>query len=412
MQKEEFYANAAPGLAGPLAGTRVIDVTTTWAGPMCGCLLADLGADVVKVELPEGEVARRLPPFLPNTDPPISFVHATVNRNKRSLSLDLRTDAGRQVMEHLVERSDLFIENFRPGTLARWGLGYADVRKQKSDIVYVSITGFGQFGPDHDRAGYDPLAQAASGFLSRNGEADGNPVKAPTFLADDLGGLHGALCALAALSHRQRTGEGQHVDVALLDSMLFQSNGFLTLGALDVPYPRMGNEYPFAAPARVYTCRDGQVYAGVLLDNHWKALARLVNRAELADDPQYATTPNRIAHREEVNEILGQWCSKRSVTEVVAALSEAGLAVAPVQTYEDAARDPHVRARDMLQPIAQSDGTRVPITGPAGKFSRTPTRVRSGAPATGQHQAEILEELGLGREEIASLRAAGAFGST
>jgi formyl-CoA transferase len=378
---------------------------------MCGCLLADLGADVIKVELPQGEVARHLPPFLRGTDPPLSSVHATVNRNKRSLCLDLRTASGRDVLLRLAERADVLVENFRPGALEKWGLGYEDVRRVKPDVVYVSITGWGQFGPDHDRAGYDLMAQAASGFLSLNGEPDGEPVKAPTFLSDDLGGLHGALSTLAALCHRHRTGEGQHVDVSLLDATLFQSNGFLTLGALGTPPPRMGNEYVVAAPARVFACKDGHVSAGVLLDSHWKALARMIGRPDLEEDPDYAVAVKRIQRRAEVNEILAAWCAGRRVAEVVEQMGAAGLPAAPVRTYEEAARDPHVRARDMLQPTVQQDGSEIPITGPAAKFSRTPTRVRSAAPAIGQHAEEILAELGLGSDELSALRAAGAFGS-
>ena len=285
MQKSEFYRDARRDLPGPLAGVRVLEATTTWAGPMCGCILADFGADVIKVEHPDGEIARRSPPLLPGTDPPVSFMHATVNRNKRSLSLDLRRPEGLEIFLALARRSDILIENFRPGTLAGWGAGYAAVRALRPDIIYVSISGFGQWGPLAERVGYDPLAQAASGFLSLNGSPDGEPVKAPTFLADDLAGLHAALAALAALRHRDATGEGQQIDVALLDAMLFQSTGYLTLGALGVELPRLGNEFRIAAPANTYECRDGRILTGVLLDSHWARMARLLGRPELANDP-------------------------------------------------------------------------------------------------------------------------------
>jgi crotonobetainyl-CoA:carnitine CoA-transferase CaiB-like acyl-CoA transferase len=220
LEKSAFYAEARPDTAGPLAGLRVLEATTTWAGPMCGCLLADFGADVVKVEHPAGEIARRSPPFLPGTDPPLSFMHETVNRNKRSLALDLHHEAGRALFLRLAARSDVVVENFRPGTADAWGIGYGAVRAVRPDVVYVSISGFGQWGPDHDRVGYDPLAQAASGFLSLNGSPEGEPVKSPTFLADDLAGVHAALAALAALRHRDATGEGQHVDIAMMDAFL------------------------------------------------------------------------------------------------------------------------------------------------------------------------------------------------
>jgi len=393
LDKTEFYRDAIPGSTGPLAGIRVVEATTTWAGPMCGCLLADFGADVIKVEDPRGEIGRRSPPTLPGTDPPVSFMHATVNRNKRSLALDLHDPAARDAVRELVARSDVFVENFRPGTLDSWELGYEHLRARNPALVYVSISGYGQFGPEHEKVGYDPLAQAASGFLSLNGEPEGEPVKAPTFLADDLAGLHAALATLAALRHRDQTGEGQHVDVALLDAMLFQSTGYLTLGAMGVDLPRLGNQFRIAAPAKTFACLDGSVMAGVLLDTHWKRLAELIGRSDLADHPKYATSEQRIAHREEVNAILSEWAAPRTLAQVVEAFAGAGIPAAPVRTYAQAAQDPHVHERDMLQTARSSEGE-VPVVGPAAKLSRTPTRVRTAAPGLGEHNREILEELG------------------
>ena len=409
MDKAHFFREARQDLPGPLAGVRVVEATTTWAGPMCACILADFGADVIKVELPGGEIIRHLPPALPHTNPPVSFAHATVNRNKRSLSLDLRIPEGRDLFLKLAAKSDVVVENFRPGTMEAWGVGYEAVRQVKPDIVYVSITGFGQFGPDHDRPGYDPLAQAASGFLSLNGERDGKPVKAATALADDLAGLHGALATLAAICHRHQTGEGQHIDVSLLDSILFQLNGILTAGAMGIPFPRWGNEYLFAVPANVYACQDGHIYLAVLLDSHWKVLARLIGRPELADDPEYAILAKRLLRRDAVNTLLTAWFANQAVDDVVTLFVKEGLSIAPVRTPEQTARDPHVRARDMLQETPQADGSLAPITGPAAKFSRTPTRVRSGAQALGAHNKEILQDLGLSTVEIEELHTKGVI---
>jgi len=335
-------------------------------------------------------------------------MHASVNRNKRSLTLDLHDARAREILLRLVARTDVVIENFRPGTLDRFGLGFGELRAMKHDLVLVSISGFGQWGPDHERAGYDPLAQAASGWMSLNGEPDGEPLKAPTFLADDLAGLHAALAALAALHHRELTGEGQHVDVALLDSLLFQSNGYLTLGALGEELPRMGNQFRIAAPANTYRCRDGAVTAGVLVDAHWKILARVIGRPELADDPGYATTQPRLARRDAVDGLLRDWLAERSVAEAEDLFLGAGLPFACVRSYAEAARDPHVRERAMLQDTAV-EGGRVPLTGPAAKFSRTPTRIRSGPPALGADTDSILEELGVSAEERALLRSEGVI---
>ena len=409
MRKDEFYRDARHDLTGPLAGVRVVEATTTWAGPMCGALLADLGADVIKVELPEGEMARRAPPFLPGHSPPLSFMQATVNRNKRSLCLDLRKADGAALFRRLAARCDIVVENFRPGTLEHFGLGYERLREERPDLIYVAISGFGSFGPDADQVGYDPLAQAASGFLSLNGDPEGGPVKAPTFLADDLAGLHGALAALAALRHRDRTGEGQQIDVSLLDAVLAHSNGYLTLGALGVELPRLGNEFRIAAPARVYRCRDGDVMTGVLLDAHWRRLCVLWETPERANDPRYATTPARLERRAEVDAMLAGWLAPRPRIEALAALREAGVPAAPVRSYAEAAADPHVRERDMLQQVPQADGRPAPITGPAAKLSRTPQRVRSPAPALGAHTESILGELGLDADEVTRLRQRGVI---
>jgi formyl-CoA transferase len=377
---------------------------------MCGCVLADFGADVIKVEHPSGEMARRAPPFLPGTDPPVGFMQATVNRNKRSLALDLKRPEGRDVFLKLAATSDVVVENFRPGTLAGWGLGYDHVRNVRPDVVYVSISGWGQFGTRHGRAGYDPLAQAASGFMSLNGDPDGEPVKAPTFVGDDVAGLHAALAALAALHHRDRTGEGQHVDVSLFDALLFQSNGYPTLAAMGVDLPRLGNEFRIAAPARTYPARDGRVAVGVLIDPHWRVLARVIGRPELAEHPGFATAPARLARRGEVDRLLADWVEERTVVQVIAAFDTAGLPATPVRSYAEATQDPLVSERDMLQPTPQADGTLAPIVGPPAKLSRTPTRVRSGAPALGAHDDEILAELGLSADERETMRASGVLG--
>ncbi len=414
MDRQEFEREARNDLTGPLSGVRVVEATTTWAGPMCSCLLADFGADVIKVEHPQGEVARFSPPFLPGVDPPLSFMHATVNRNKRSLALDLRPDEGRAVFLDLVRGADVFVENFRPGTLASWGLGYPDVKAVKPDIVYVSISGYGQYGPNSERVGYDPLAQAASGYMSLNGSPDGDPVKSPTFLADDLGGVHGALAAMAALHHKQQTGEGQHVDVALLDSLLFQSTGYLTLGALGIDLPRLGNEFRIAAPANTYPCRDGRVMVGVLIDRQWRELSRALGRDDLAEHPDYANTAARLEHRDEVNDLVTSFTHERTTREVIDLLAAVGVPAERVRTYGEAASCEHVRERDMLQPVpTRTAGGRhvdVPITGPAAKLSRTPTRVRHAAPRLGQHTSEILAELGRSESEIRQLASDGVVG--
>lgn len=407
MDKDEFFADARDDLAGPLAGVRVLEITTTWAGPMAGVVLADLGADVIRVEMMAGDVARAMIP-LPGTE--VHLMHATVNRNKRSLTLDLTSDEGLQILLDLVTRSDIMLENFKAGTLARHGLGYEDVKAVKPDIVYVSVTGWGQYGPDHKAAGYDPMAQATSGFMSVNGNPDAPPTKAGTWLADDIGGLHGAIGAMAALRHRDQTGEGQYVDVSMLDAMIFQTNGLPTLGSLGIEPGRWGNALGMVVPCDIYECADGLVYAGVLLDAHWVLLAELIGQPEMAYHESFATRDARTANRDVCDMMFGAWLAEQTRDEAVETLRALGLPAARVQTFAEVVKDPHVIERGMMQPTVQHDGETVDIVAPPVKFSRTPTRIRSAAASLGQHNDEILKELGFSEEDRAKLRDSGILG--
>ncbi|MET8260536.1 CoA transferase [Micromonospora sp. NPDC005205] len=390
MRAEDFYAEARTDLSGPLQGVRVLDVTKVWSGPLATCVLADLGADVIRVELAHGRDGE-VPPVIPGTS--LSWFRQTVHRNKRSLGLDLRTAEGRAEFLRLVQVADVVVENYRPGTLARWGAGYADCRAVRPDVVFVSVSGWGQYGPGRDRPAYDPVVQAAGGWMALNGPVDGDPVRAPTFIADELAGLHAAIGALAALAHRDRSGEGQHVDVSMLDALLFGSSGLPTLAAAGAPPGRHGNETPFAVPSNVYACADGHLYLVVALNKHWRVLARTIGRPELADADGFRTGDQRIANRDAVNLVVAGWCAGRPVTEAVDVLTGAGLVAAPVRTLSESVADPHVRARGMLQDTVLSDGTTAPLVGPAVKFSRTPTRIRRCAPAPGADSAEIRKEL-------------------
>lgn len=408
MDKEAFFRHARHDVPGPLGAVRVLDITTAWAGPMAACVLGDLGCDVVHIDLPGTVGGTNFAPNLPGTS--LSWAHQTVNRNKRSATVDLRRPEGVEVMLELVASTDIVVENFRPGTLDEWGIGYDACRAVKPDIIYVSVSGYGQFGEWCSRPGYDPAALAISGWMSLNGAVDGPPNKAPSFLADDVAGLHGAIGALAALHHREHTGEGQHVDVALLDAILFQSSGYLTLGAMDVPLHRVGNQVGPTVPCNTYACEDGRyLYLAIALDAHWRKLAAAMGRPQLGTAAGFATNAERVENRVLCDSLVADWCRGLSRDAVMEACVAAGIVVAPVNTYHESAREAHVHERDMLIATELSDGTSAPITGPAAKFSRTPTTIRRGAPAVGAHTDEVLEEAGIDAERRAKLREIGAI---
>jgi formyl-CoA transferase len=390
MSETDFFADARPGSPGPLAGVRVLDLTRVWSGPLATCVLADLGADVICIELgPDGEV----PPQIPGTGR--SWFRETVRRNKRSIRLDVRQPPDRAEFMRLVATADMVMENFKPGTLASWGAGYQDCRSVRDDIVFVSISGWGQYGPNAGLPAYDPVIQAASGWMAQNGLPDGPPVRAPTFLADELAGLHAAIGALAALAHRNRTGEGQHVDVSMLDVLLFSSSGLPTLAAAGAPPPRLGNETDFVVPSNVYRCRDGHLYLAVALNKHWRALTEVIGEPDLGTAEGFRGNTERLANRDTVNAIVTKWCAGQTVADAVSALSERGIVVAPVRTLSEAVADPHVAARGLLQETVLSNGSSAPLVGPPVKFSRTPTRIRNGAPEPGADTAAVLAELAL-----------------
>lgn len=402
MQRDEFFRHARQDCSGPLHGVVVLEATTAWAGPLGGCVLADLGCDVIRVDLPGSPGGTAWPPNFPGTDLPLG--HETVNRNKRSVSLDLRRPAGQALFLDLVRRADIVLENFKPGTFDAWGIGYRHCKAVKDDIVFVSISGWGQYGPWSDRPGYDPAALAAGGWMSLNGAVDGGPTKAPTFLADDLAGLHGAIGAISALHHRNRTGEGQHVDVCLLDALLFQSNGHLSAGATGIRQDRWGSEVPGSAPTSTYSCNDGIVYIAIVLDAHWRALCAVMGRPEFGTAPGFATNVERVGSRQAVNAMVAHYCAAHGTAEVIDALTAAGVVVAKVNTFAEAAAEAHVQAREMLQPVTLSDGSVQPLTAPAAKFSRTPTRIRRPAPIPGQQTDEVLDLLELDADARAALR--------
>jgi crotonobetainyl-CoA:carnitine CoA-transferase CaiB-like acyl-CoA transferase len=365
-----------------LAGLRVVDMATVFAGPGAAKYLADYGADVVKVESPGGDGTRDM--GWRDPDDGLSFAWKVLGRGKRAVVLDLKTTEGLAAMRRLVDTADVLVENLRPGTIERLGLAPDDLLARNPGLVILRVTGFGQTGPYASRPGFATMAEAMGGFAAINGEPDGPPLLPPIALTDEVAALVGAFAVLAAVHHRDRTGEGQVVDVNLLESML-QLMGPLPsvwarLGELQA---RLGSGIPYTVPRGTYRCGDG---VWVAVSTSAESVARRVLGILGADDdPRFADFAGRVAHREELDTLLGDWIGARDSPTVLGAFEAADAAIAPVYTMEELLADPHVLARDA---VVEVDG--VPMPGPVARLSRTPGRVRHAGRALGADTDEVL----------------------
>ena len=405
----------SPAAAGPLAGLVVLDLSRVLAGPWCTQLLADLGADVIKVERPgAGDDTRRWgPPFLVGGDgreTGESTYYLAANRNKRSVAVDLAHPDGRAVIDRLLERADLLVENFKAGDLARYGLAWDQLRPRFPRLVYCSITGFGQTGPYAGRAGYDYLAQAMGGMMSLTGTPEGEPMKVPVANADLVTGMYAAVAVLAALRHRDATGRGQHVDLALLDCqvawMSYAAEAALVTGE---PPRRLGNQHPTIVPYQVFAAADGHLVLAVGNDSQFARFCAVAGRPDLAEDPQFAVNAERVRHRARLIPEIAALVAARPRAWWLEKLEAAGVPAGPVNTLPEALADPQVQARAMVQsivhPLAPDP---VPLVACPIKLSETPPALHRAPPTLGQQTAEVLGELGLTAEEITALTAAGA----
>ena len=408
-------ANTLPGLdaeageraGGALRDLLVLDLTRILSGPFATMTLADLGADVVKVEQPgQGDDTRQWgPPF--QGDEAAYFL--SVNRNKRSLAVDLKSPAGLAAVRRLALTADVLVENFRPGTAARLGLGYEELSTENPGLVYASISGFGQTGPDSQRAGYDAIAQARSGIMSVTGEADGPPVRVGVSSADLVAGMWATIGILAALHEKQRSGRGQWVDISLLDGsvswLTYVASGYFAGG--EIPR-RYGSAHPTIAPYQAFATADGFVMVAVGNDGLWRRFAAALERDDLAADERFATNPSRVLHRNTLIPLIEAAMLLRTTHEWVSVLDEAGVPVGPIQTVDQALSDPQVIARGMVAELEHPTEGPIRIVGSPIRLTRTPTSVRMAPPLLGQHTDDILRELGLSGQEIASMRESGA----
>ncbi len=393
----------------PLSDVRVLDLTRVLAGPYCTMMLADMGAEVIKVEAPGGGDESRQwgPPWAGGE----SAYYLCVNRNKKSVTLNLKDEEARQLLLKLVERSDVLVENFKVGTMDRLGLGYETLNRINPRLVYCSITGFGPEGPYKDRPGYDFIVQAMGGIMSVTGEPDGPPMKVGVAVVDITTGMFAAYAIVSALRYRDRTGLGQRIDISLLESQVAWlanvASNYLVSG--EVPR-RYGNAHPNIVPYQTFPTADGWIAVAVGNDRQFGRLCAVLGRPELAEDPRFATNPARVVNREELVAILEELFAGRSTDYWHRALLEVEVPVGPINTVDKVLNDPQVLARNMVQEIPHPTAGTVRLVGPPYKLSATPASIKRHPPLLGEHTEEILGgELGLDARKLAELRARGAI---
>ena len=390
----------------PLQGVVVIDCTQILAGPFCTMLLADMGADVIKIEKPEGgDETRRLgPPFINGW----SAAFLAINRNKRSVALDLRAEEGKSIFLQLLEQADVVAENFRPGTMERLGLGYENLSRIKPSLIYCSISGFGQTGPYRNRGGFDLVAQGMSGLMSVTGTPGGPPVKVGVPITDLAAGMYGAYGVLSAYIHRLRTGEGQSVDTSLLEAGIawtfWESSLYFATG--EVPGP-LGSTHRLSAPYQAFRTRDGYINLGAANQSTWERLCHVISREDLARDPRFSTIGDRKMREGELAAILEQIFCRESTQHWSEVLEAAGVPAGPINDMKQVYSDPHVQARDMLVELDDPVLGKLKHIGIPVKLSATPSGVRFRAPDLGEHTMDVLLQAGYTAEEVARLRQSG-----
>ena len=388
-----------------LDGVRVLDLTRILAGPYCTMLLGDLGADIIKVEVPgRGDDTRQWgPPFTTGGE---SAYFLAANRNKRSLTLNLKSERGRSILGELIQQADILIENFRVGTLEKWDLSYEQLKNLRPDLIYCTITGYGYTGPYRDRPGYDFIIQAMGGFMSVTGPEDGEPFRAGIAVADLSSGIYACNAVLAALYARERTGKGQRIDISLLDCqvamMSYVASNFLVSGE---PPQRFGNAHPNLVPYQVFEAQDGYFAFAAGNDLQWANFCRAVGREAWGTDPLFATNPARLTNRTKLVGLLNELFSTRSVADWIELCEGAGLPVGPINTMEAALSDPQVLARGMVMEVPHPTEGSVPLLRSPLNIPTAPSEVRYPPPTLGQHTDEILSELlNYDSEDIQALR--------
>lgn len=396
-------------MAASLEDIKVVDLTRTLAGPFCTMLLGDMGADVIKIEEPEkGDETRSWTPFWNGE----STQFLSFNRNKRSLSLDLKMEEGIEIVSKLAAGADVMIESFRSGALDRMGLGYDAISRLNPRIVYCSVSGYGRTGPMADMPGYDLIIQAYSGLMHLTGEPDGLPQRVGFSLVDLFAGMMAFGSVVTALRHRDRTGEGQWVEASLLDGQVatlsYHATGYMGTG---VEPHRMGSGHPSLVPYQSFPASDGFFILGCANQGLWERTCRAIERTDLLEDPRFFTNTDRVEHRGECVAILSEVFKSKSVEHWVKLISDAGIPCGPINRVSDVVSNPQVLARNMVADIPHPNVQDLRVPNSPLKLAATPPSVRRPPPLLGQHNEEILSELGYSLEDVTRLRSDGVTGS-
>lgn len=375
-----------------LTGIRIIDLTRVLAGPFCTMMLGDLGADVIKVETPGiGDDSRKYPPLI--GDESTYFIN--LNRNKRSVTLNLKNGHGKEIFFDLIKKSDVIIENFRPGTMEKLGLGYEEIKKINPNIIYSSISGFGHTGPYRDHPGYDIIGQAMGGIMSVTGWPGDPPTRTGTAIADILGGLFACIGILSAFIARKGIHSGQKIDVSLVDSVVSAMETLIQIYLVKKSNPgRVGNRYEFIYPYDSFEAKNGWLVIGIGNDKLWRAFCEAIGRHDLSGEEKYLSNADRVKYHTEIKEIVENWTREKEVKEIVDFLLSEKIPCAPIYSVSDIVNDEHIaKAREMILDIEHPVAGNVKIVGSPIKMSGTPAKIVSPAPVLGQHTEEILREV-------------------
>jgi len=380
-------------MAKALDGIRVLDFTRMYGGPLGTMILAELGADVIKVEIPGGGDAIRT--TAPLTEGQESYRFVALNRGKRDITLNLNSGEGQRICRELVGKCDVLVENFTPGVMESYGLGYEELKRYNPRLIYVSISGFGCTGPYRSRVAFDTIIQAMGGLISVNGFPDSPPTKVGPAIADFLGGIFSIIAILAALQYRSRTKQGQFVDISMQDCIWYiTAIQFLPLYILTGKEPpRLGNRQIEVTPFSIYKAKDGYIVIGVVTVAQWHRLLEVIGREDLKDVPEYAGQATRIEHADQIEAIVETWTKERTVDEMLNVLEAADLACSPVPTFGQVANDPQLASRNMQVEVEQLISGKLRVPGSVFKMSQTPGDPTEPAPFLGQHNAEVYSKL-------------------